>query len=123
MDDGRARELLEKRRDDLDAIVRAATQQGSLDQAQSDSTGDSASDQHPGDLATDTLERELDLSVRENAEAELRDVDRAIERLAKGLYGICPVCDEPIPDERLEARPEAEFCITHQPATAPLPAD
>ena len=117
----RARELLEKRRSDLEDIVRVATEQGSLDEAQSDSAGETAGyDQHPGDIATDTLERELDLSVRESAQASLEDVDRAVHRLENGTYGICPVCDEPIPDERLEAKPEAEFCVKHQPSAGPV---
>jgi RNA polymerase-binding protein DksA len=122
MNADRARELLEARRIDLEGIVRAATEQGSLDQSQTDSTGEATVvDQHPADIATDTLERELDLSVRESAEAGLQDVERALKRIEKGTYGICPVCDAPIPEERLEAKPEAEFCVEHQPSA--LPAD
>jgi DnaK suppressor protein len=119
MDADRARQLLRDRRSELERIARAATEQGSLDQAQSESAGSSVVDQHPGDIATDTLERELDLSVRETAEAGVVDVDRALLRVDDGTYGICPVCKEPIPDERLEARPEAEYCVTHQPSAVP----
>ena len=120
MNTARAKELLEQRRTDLTEVVRVATDQGSLNESQADSSGEMAAyDQHPADLATDTLEREVDLSVRETAEASLQDVDRAFERIEKGTYGTCPVCNEPIPDERLEARPEAEFCVEHQPQALP----
>jgi RNA polymerase-binding protein DksA len=109
----RARELLERRHTDLEAIVRAAT----------DDTGSMDEPVDAADVATETLERELDQSVRGSAEASLQDVDRAVQRIEKGTYGICPVCKEPIPDERLEARPEAEFCVKHQPSAVPLEAE
>ena len=119
MDKTRAQELLRARRDELQKIARVATDQGELDTAQRDSTGETSTvDQHPADLASDTLEREVDLSVREAAEDSLRQVEAALERLEAGTYGICERCNEPIPDERLEARPEAQYCVEHQPATA-----
>jgi RNA polymerase-binding transcription factor DksA len=117
MDPAKARKLLEARREDLRSIVRTASEQGGLDEEQRSSAGE-MSPFDPGDIGTDTFERELDLSVRETAEASLRDVDAAFGRLEKGTYGICPVCDEPIDDERLEAKPEAEFCVRHQPTAA-----
>ena len=111
----RARELLTQRRSDLERIAQVTIEQGSS--SLTDSVKDS------GDLATDALERELDMSVRETAEAGVEDIDRAIARLEEGVYGICPVCKEEIPDERLEARPEAEYCVDHQPAAGPLTED
>src|SRR5687767_4410461 len=102
MDAARAKQLLEQRRTELENVVRAATDQGSLDESQTESSGEMAAyDQHPADVATDTLEREVDLSIRETAETSLGDVERALERVEKGTYGTCPVCEAPIPDERL----------------------
>ena len=116
METDRARQLLEDRKRDVEGVAQAATEQGSLDVSQRDSTGEMAgSDHHSADLATDTVERELDLSVRESAEGRVVDIERALERLDKGTYGVCVVCGEAIPDERLEARPEAEYCVEHQP--------
>ena len=116
METNRARQLLEDRRRDLESVARVATEQGSLNQSQADSAGEmSAVDQHQTDLASDTLERELDFSVREGAEASLRDVERALGRIDGGTYGVCPACNGPIPDERLEVRPEAEYCVQHEP--------
>lgn len=117
MENARARQLLESKREELTHLMKVATDQGSLDEAQGDSAGEVAAyDQHNADIATDTLERELDLSVRDGAEARLQDVDRALDRIEKGTYGVCPVCNERIPDERLEIVPEAEFCVEHQPS-------
>src|SRR5260370_6356578 len=70
-------------------------------------------DQHPADLATDTVEREQHVSVIEMAEASLRDVEGAEQRLEQGKYGICEADGRPIPDERLRALPETPFCVEH----------
>lgn len=117
MDAEKARRLLEARREDLQRIARVAVEQGSLGEEQRPSAGE-VTPFDPGDLGTDTFERELDTSVRESAEASLREVELAFERLSAGTYGICPVCNAPIDDERLEAKPEAEYCVKHQPSAA-----
>ncbi|HWF57669.1 MAG TPA: TraR/DksA C4-type zinc finger protein [Candidatus Dormibacteraeota bacterium] len=74
----------------------------------------SSADQHPAEQATETLERELDLGVLQSVEAELREVEAALERLEKGTYGICEVCGKPIADGRLEAMPAARYCVEDQ---------
>ena len=43
--------------------------------------------------------------------AKLADVQRALEKIADGSYGVCDGCGERIPDERLEAIPWATRCI------------
>lgn len=43
----------------------------------------------------------------------LEEVRRARQRVAEGTYGLCEVCGEPIPEERLEARPWAVRCVPH----------
>ena len=118
MDRTKARERLIERRKRAEDIVRAATEQGSVGSEQGDVSGELSNyDQHPADSATETLDRELDLSVRESAEAHLEDIDAALKRIDDGGYGTCEVCDQPIPDGRLEAKPEARFCVDHEPRT------
>jgi RNA polymerase-binding transcription factor DksA len=70
--------------------------------------------QHAADVGSETFEREKDLSILEQVEAELADVERALRRLDDGTYGTCEACAGHIGDERLEAHPAARFCITHQ---------
>lgn len=48
-----------------------------------------------------------------NIEALLREVDRALQRIDKGTYGLCESCHEPIESERLLADPLVEFCLDH----------
>jgi RNA polymerase-binding protein DksA len=71
-------------------------------------------DNHPADLASPTLDREIDYTLEENSEQVLQQIDRALARIDAGTYGTCEVCDREIPEERLEARPWATLCIDHQ---------
>jgi len=70
--------------------------------------------QHQADIGSETFEREKDFSILEQVEAELADVQRALQRLDGGSYGRCEACNQVIPDERLEAQPATRFCVTHQ---------
>lgn len=44
---------------------------------------------------------------------QLNDVEKALDKLANGGYGLCEACGEPIADARLEAMPATRFCIRH----------
>jgi DnaK suppressor protein len=86
-----------------------------LGEMQTESTQElSVVDQHPGDQGTETFEREKAESIRVSTEGQLRDVERALAKLDSGDYGICEICGKQIPDERLEARPAARYCIEDQ---------
>jgi RNA polymerase-binding transcription factor DksA len=71
-------------------------------------------DQHPADMASETFERAKDLSILIGMEAKIADVERALERLDAGMYGICEACGQPIGEPRLEAWPAARFCRSDQ---------
>ena len=74
----------------------------------------SNNDQHQADTGTETFDRERDLSILEQIEGELADVEHALQRLDDGTYGMCEACGAVIPDERLEAMPAARFCLEDQ---------
>lgn len=114
MDATRARRLLEAERDRLLAMRNGHSNEH-LDTSLQDSTSELSSfDQHPGDVASETSEREKDLSVLEHIDAQLREVNDAFQRLDEGRYGICEGTGEPIPDERLEAEPAARYTVEHK---------
>jgi RNA polymerase-binding transcription factor DksA len=46
-------------------------------------------------------------------ERRLSDVNSALEKMEKGEYGRCEVCDKAIEKERLEANPAARTCLKH----------
>lgn len=68
-------------------------------------------DNHPADTGTELFEREKDIALSEHARFELRDINNALEAIENGTYGICRVCKEEIPVERLEAVPTTLFCV------------
>jgi RNA polymerase-binding transcription factor DksA len=68
-------------------------------------------DQHPADTATDTFEREKDLSILDQLEEELAELQAALERIDNGTYGIDEVTGEPIDPARLDAMPTARTNI------------
>lgn len=72
------------------------------------------SDNHLGDMASVTFDRELDEGLEEGAQQTLAQIDRALSRLDDGSYGTCERCGKEIPAERLHARPWATLCIDDQ---------
>lgn len=51
------------------------------------------------------------LTLERTLEANLRDVEKALERIKKGTYGICKYCNKEITEKRLRARPASSSCI------------
>jgi DnaK suppressor protein len=60
------------------------------------------------DLEPALAENELDLDT-------LAKIDRALQRIGEGTYGISEVSGKPIPIERLEAVPYATTLVDEQP--------
>ncbi len=58
-------------------------------------------------------ERMSAVSTQEQLLRSLEEVRRARQRIIEGTYGRCEVCGEPIPAERLEARPASARCVQH----------
>ncbi len=63
------------------------------------------------ETATVTLDREIDLTLEENARASIAQLDRALVKLESGSYGACDKCGAPIGEERLKVAPFATLCI------------
>jgi RNA polymerase-binding transcription factor DksA len=115
MDTDLARQRLADERERLAGVRSTFDDEGLSEQSESDSVGELSSyDQHQADMGTETFEREKDLSILEQVEAELADVEHALRRLDEGTYGTCEVCGKVIPEERLEAMPAARLCLEHQ---------
>jgi len=76
-----------------------------------DETQDSTADNHPGDMATVTFDRELDYTLEANEGRLLQAIDAALTRMDDGSYGACVSCGQPIGAERLEALAWTTQCI------------
>ena len=115
MDTDLARQRLADERERLAGVRSTFDDEGLTEQSANDSVGELSSyDQHQADMGTETFEREKDLSILEQVEAELADVEHALRRLDEGTYGTCEVCGKVIPEERLEALPATRLCLEHQ---------
>ncbi len=102
------RERLSGIRTDLEASRRESQEDGLQEL--------SSYDQHQADVGTETFEREKDLSILQEVEGELADIEHALQRLDDGTYGTCEACGKLIGDDRLEALPAARFCLEDQAA-------
>jgi RNA polymerase-binding protein DksA len=111
VDTARFREvLLAERQRVLDAISYLHEETpGSLEDETEEIVGNV--DNHLGDTATATLDREIDYSLEENSEHVLQAIEAALGRIEDGTFGICATCGQPISEERLEAIPYATQCI------------
>ena len=79
-----------------------------LGETEGDTTPDS------GDMSQDMFTREMDASIGEQAERRLGEVDRALQKIEDGTYGLSDDSGDPIPRGRLEAVPEAIRTVEEQ---------
>jgi len=113
MDADEARHLLAEEQNRLSGIRDDLV--GLRDESQQDAMEELSSyDQHQADVATETFDREKDLTILDNIEGELADVEHALQRIDDGTYGTCEACGKPIDDARLEAMPATRFCVADQ---------
>ena len=113
MNKAKATKRLEEERTRLQGI--RDDLQREQEEATSDAGGELSNfDQHPGDSGTETFEMEKNVSLREQVEYELAEIDGAFQRLERGGYGKCQACGRPIGDARLEAMPATRFCVEDQ---------
>jgi len=68
-------------------------------------------DEDLADAATDMYERTKIISLIKSQQSRLQALEHAIGLAKKGIYGICEMCGEPIPEERLEIVPETTLCV------------
>jgi RNA polymerase-binding transcription factor DksA len=65
----------------------------------------------PDENATEVEGYVDNIALEDNLENQLRDVDRALEKMEKGTYGICEKTGKEINTERLKAYPAARTAI------------
>jgi DnaK suppressor protein len=64
------------------------------------------------DEADFTLEEhEITLTLMHELESRLALLERALQRIEQGAYGLCERCGEPIDPARLEILPETTLCV------------
>lgn len=71
-------------------------------------------DQHPADSGTNLADADREEASIEILHAQQERVREALARVGAGTYGRCVDCGSELPDERLEARPDAARCVNCQ---------
>ncbi len=62
--------------------------------------------------AAEVADFEKNLSMEKTLEISLYNVNKAIEKIDNGNYGLCEKCNKPIDPKRLEAFPSAMACMS-----------
>jgi DnaK suppressor protein len=105
----RQRERLVSLRDELVRIRDGmSADEEDLGETEGETTLDS------GDLSQDMFTREMDASIGEQVERRLGEIDRALQKIEDGTYGLSDESGEPIARGRLEAVPEAIRTVEEQ---------
>lgn len=66
------------------------------------------------DAALDAAQDELSSQLAEVESRELANIEKALESIRQGTYGLCEACGGKIPMARLNALPYATLCIECQ---------
>lgn len=106
----RFRKRLEEERSRLEEMV--AEYERELEEARlTESSSDRSPDPGNAEASSMKLEYAKELSIEQNTLDLLNKVDRALERVAAGTYGICESCGAAIPVERLDVLPYSTLCV------------
>src|SRR6266446_7229993 len=70
--------------------------------------------QHQADQGTDDFDRRISLEVTSHEFQLLRQIERALEKIGEGTYGVCYISGEKIPPARLDAMPYATTTVKAQ---------
>jgi RNA polymerase-binding protein DksA len=76
-----------------------------------ESSSDRSPDPGNAEASSMKLEYAKELSLEQNTLDLLSKVNHALERVETGEYGLCEVCGNPIPVERLEVLPYSTLCV------------
>lgn len=67
--------------------------------------------QHQADEGTDDFNRRMNLQLNAEETETLKLIDRALEKIEEGTYGICDISGKPINKKRLDAIPYAIMTV------------
>ena len=108
MDTVTARERLEEMRGQIDRSILVLQGEHPAGRAAADSPQD------PADAGTTLSETDRTEAALAAVQTQRRLVMDALVRIDHGSYGMCADCAKPIPEGRLDARPEAARCVACQ---------
>jgi DnaK suppressor protein len=108
VDTATARKRLEEMSGELERSIMVLQGERPADRAGGDSPQD------PADAGANLSENDRTQAILTAAQLQRRAVLDALARIEHGTYGTCADCGTPIPEGRLDARPEAARCVKCQ---------
>ncbi|MFC6331343.1 hypothetical protein ACFP56_01820 [Paenibacillus septentrionalis] len=112
---GQFKKVLFKEREELLAQIDRHHRETSISSDPNLSSELAKYDNHFADMGTELFEQERDIAFYRAKQRHLSRLEDAIKRIDEHQYGVCNVCSQPIPIERLEAVPETATCEQHSP--------
>jgi DnaK suppressor protein len=104
------KERLENLREELLRVVRGTDED---ERIRAEQEGD-FTEHDSGDMSREIFNREMDATIGEQVEHRLEIIDRALQKIEEGSYGLSDISGDPIPRGRLEAVPEAIRTVEEQ---------
>lgn len=108
MDTAIARKRLEEIRSEIERSISVLTGEQQQDERVLEYPRD------PADAGANLSESERSEAILALARMQRTQVLDALRRIELGTYGTCVDCGAPVPEGRLEARPEAARCVKCQ---------
>ena len=108
MDTAVTRKRLEEMLDGLDRSISVLKGEGPAPGEDHANTFD------PADAGANLSETDRTEAVLHSAQRQRGKVQAALRRINEGTYGLCVDCGKPVPEGRLEARPDASRCVACQ---------
>lgn len=68
----------------------------------------------PIDVAGQSLDKEILFELSGNSHNTIGQIEAALRKIEKGIYGRCELCRQPIPKKRIKALPFARYCVNCQ---------
>ena len=81
------------------------------DSSKANMSPDSIYSLHMADAGTDSHEREKSFLFLSREDSYFRNLENALERIRSGEFGICQLCDQLIPEERMMEVLNATKCV------------
>lgn len=129
MDTNKYKKELQKEKDNLTKLIsnmQDNTLFGNTQNTTSErySSGELSSyDNHLGDMGTEVFMQDMQNSLTNHEKGRLYQVDKALDKIENGTYGICEICKNHIDEDRLDLIPETDLCSNCAQKHDNLPLD
>ena len=94
--------------DDIESIKEGI---GNASNKQGGVTPDSIFSVHMADAGTDSHEQEKNFMLMNRESDYFKNLKIALDRIEEGTFGVCKICDNLIPEERMMEVPNATKCV------------